>query len=183
MLSTLITLDGFIDHTAMLADEELHRFSTAEIRRAGAVLFGRVNYQLFESSWPPVMTDPSQPPDMVEFAHVIDAVPKIVFSRTLEKAAWNNTSLRREVDPAEIADLKARTAGDLLIASGSILARHMIGLGIVDEYKLFLNPVVLGSGKALFTGLKDPLELTLLETHIFGSGVVFLHYRSGPVSS
>lgn len=183
VLASLITLDGFIDHTAMIADDELHRFSTRELQNTSAVLFGRVTYQLFESSWPPIMTDPSMPPEMVEYAHAIDAVPKIVFSKTLENVTWNNSSLRHEVDPGEIADLKARSSGDLVISSGAKLARHMIGLGLVDEYKLFLNPIILGSGLSLFDGLRRHLELTLLETSSFGSGVVYLHYRAGSLVS
>lgn len=178
VLSTLITLDGFIDHTAMVADEEVHRFSTLETRKAGAILFGRVTYQLFEGFWPSAMSDPSMPPEMIEYARVIDSAPKIVFSKTLKNVTWNNTSLRREADPGEIADLKARTVGDLVISSGAKFAGHMIGLGLVEEYKLLLNPIVLGRGLSLFQGLPGPLQLTLLETRRFTSGVVYLHYRA-----
>jgi dihydrofolate reductase len=176
VLSTNITLDGFIDHTAMTADEEAHRYYIEEIRQAGALLFGRVNYELFLDAWPQVLKDPASPPDMHELAEVIENVPKIVFSRTLERVDWSNSFLYRRVEVEEIKSLKAATDGDLVIGSGAKLARSFIELGLVDEYKLMLHPVVLGRGLSLFDGLKVTLEL--IGTRVFNSGSVALHYQA-----
>lgn len=177
ILSTLITLDGFINHDVMLADDELHEYSVEATKQAGALIFGRVTYQLFAPYWPLVLADPSSPPPELEYARVIEAAPKIVFSKTLENAEWNNTSLMREVDPAVITAMKQEPGGDLVISSGVRLARSFLKLGLVDEFSLLVNPIILGEGLSLFEGLRIRMDLELLRTRTFGSGVVLLEYR------
>ena len=109
---------------------------------------------------------------------LIDRVPKIVYSRTLDKANWNPSTLLREVDPAEVTAMKEQPGGDLVIASGVRLARTFINLGLVDEYHLLVNPVILGSGLHLFKDLRGRLDLNLTGTRTFSSGVVLLEYSA-----
>jgi len=139
-----------------------------------------VTYQLMADYWPTALTDPTLPPDMQEFARALDAVPKIVFSRTLKSVDWNNTTLMREVDPAAIAAMKQEPGGDLMIGSGVRLAHSFINLGLVDEFRLIFNPTILGGGLSLFEGLTNRIALELLRTRTFASGVVLLEYRVKP---
>ncbi|HEY6074622.1 MAG TPA: dihydrofolate reductase family protein, partial [Anaerolineales bacterium] len=117
-------------------------------------------------------------PGELEYARAIDKVPKIVYSRTLAKANWNPSTLLREVDAAEVNAMKQQPGGDLMISSGVQLARTFINLGLVDEYWLLVNPVVLGSGLRLFKDLRGTLDLHLNATRTFSSGVVLLEYSA-----
>src|SRR6187431_2425069 len=106
-----MTLDGFCNHTAMIADEEIHEHYNDLLRNAGMLIYGRITYQLMESYWPMVVKNPTgnQPTD--EFAVLIDNIPKIVYSRTLEKVDWKNTTLKREIDLDEIEALRQSIKG------------------------------------------------------------------------
>jgi dihydrofolate reductase len=173
IFSILVTLDGFIDHTAMIADDELHDFSTAMLNRVQTVLFGRRTYQLFEQAWPPAKTDASLPQSMIDFANRIDEIDKLVFSTTLEQAGWRNSRLARQVDPQEIRRLKQE--GDLVIA-GASLARTFMNMDLIDEYQLLVNPIILGRGVPLFQDIRSRINLKLAGTRVFGSGVTVLDY-------
>jgi dihydrofolate reductase len=170
-----VSLDGCADHRMAFADEELLDFFTALLSGVDAVLFGRMAYQLFESYWPTAPQDPSATRSMVAFARRINAMPKIVFSNTLEKAEWNNTRLVRGDAGEEVSRLKQQPGKDLSI-TGFSLASTLMQKGLIDEYWLMVQPVVWGSGKRLFEGLKDKVKLKLADTRTFKSGVVVLHY-------
>jgi dihydrofolate reductase len=173
ILSILTTLDGFIDHDVMIADEELHEYSNRMLEGVQGVLFGRRTYQLFEESWPPLKTDTSQPRVMIEFANLIDEIPKVVFSTTLEMAGWRNSRLVRQVDPREIEQMKQE--GDLAIA-GASLARSLMNLDLIDEYQFLVNPIILGGGVPLFRDVTRRIDLKLVGAKTFGSGVTVLDY-------
>ena len=170
-----ISLDGFADHTVAIADDELHDFYTDQLDTIGTVLFGRVTYQLFEEYWPHVDQDPSATPSELAFARKINAIPKIVFSRTLQKVDWNNTKLVKGDPVEEVAKLKQGTGKDLSVG-GLSLIQALTRVGLIDEYWLLVQPLLAGEGRPYWEGLPDRLDLRLAGTQTFGSGVVVLHY-------
>lgn len=173
-----ISLDGVADHTVAIADDELHDFSTHLLDTVDMVLFGRVTYQLFESYWPVAHADPHATRSMIEFANKINAIPKIVFSRTLEKAAWNNTRLFKGDMVKEVLKLKQGTGGSLSIGGISLIQTCM-RLKLIDDYWLLVQPVIWGKGRRLFDDVDERLNLRLGDSQTFKSGVVVLHYSPG----
>jgi dihydrofolate reductase len=174
-----ITLDGFCDHTAMIADDEIHQHYNELLSNAETLIYGRITYQLMESYWPTVVKDPTGNKPMDEFAVLIDNISKIVFSRTLKKVDWKNTILKKEVIKEEILELKqSRNGGskNILVGSPSLIVTFM-QLDLIDEYQLCVHPVVLGSGLALFKNIRDRIDLKLLKTKTFGCGAVALYYE------
>jgi len=171
-----ITIDGFANHTAVIADDALHDFYTDLLSTIDTVLFGRKTYQLLESYWPNAPDDPQATKSMIEFAHKINSIPKIVFSKTLDKATWNNTRLVKENMVEEILKLKNQPGNNLSIGGLSI-ASHLTKLGLIDEYFFLVQPIILGTGTPLFGNLNDRIDLKLIDTKIFCSGVVAKHYQ------
>ncbi|MET0205629.1 MAG: dihydrofolate reductase family protein [Thermoleophilaceae bacterium] len=173
-----VSLDGFIagpdggfDWAA--PDDELHRFHNEQARELGAHLYGR---RLYETMvwWETVDEDPSAPEHVLEFAEIWKATPKIVFSTTLERVE-GNARLVRDGAGEEVARLKEEPGGDLAVG-GAGLASTFIKLGLVDEYRLFVNPVVVGGGTPYFPSLSEQIDLELVETREFGSRVVYVRY-------
>lgn len=171
-----MTLDGFCDHTAMIADEELHRHYSYLLRKAGTLLYGRTTYQLMESSWPALVKNPSGNKSLDEFAAMIDNIPKIVFSRTLKKVDWKKTELKKEATQEEVLKLKRQTGKSILVGSPSLIVAFA-QLGLVDEFQLCVHPVILGKGLPLFKNIRDKIKLKLIKTKTFGSGAVVLYYE------
>ena len=181
VFSMTASLDGFvkdprggIDWSA--PDEELHRFHNDRVRGTGVQLLGRRLYEEM-TYWDTVHEDPSAPDYMLEFARIWQALPKIVFSTTLERVQGNARLATRGLAD-EVAELKAQPGGDLAVG-GAELAAACIRLGLVDEFQLFVSPVVLGGGTPFFPALDQRVDLELLETRTFGSRVVFLRYGRG----
>jgi dihydrofolate reductase len=164
--------DGEIDWSA--PDEELHRFHNQQTRELGALLCGRRLYEVMVY-WETADEQPSAPDYELEFARIWKDMPKIVFSRTLEKVEGNATLFRGGV-AEEVAKLKEQPGKDLSVG-GAGLASTLIKLGLVDEYRLCVNPVALGSGTPYFPALDERIKLELLETRTFRSRVVYLRYR------
>ena len=174
-----MTLDGFCDHTAMIADEEIHQHYNELLSNAGTLLYGRITYQLMESYWPTVVKNPTGVKPTDEFAVTIDNIPKIVFSNTLKNVDWKNTKLKREVIKEEILELKqSRNGGskNILVGSPSLIVA-LTQLDLIDEYQLGVQPIVLGSGLPLFKNVRDRIDLKLLKTKTFGCGAVALYYE------
>jgi dihydrofolate reductase len=177
--SMTVSLDGFIagrggeiDWSA--PDEELHRFHNARTLELGAHLLGRRLYEEMlvwesgdEERW---TSDPE-----LEFAHIWRSLPKVVFSRTLE-AVEGNARLVRDGVADEVARLKEQPGKDLGVG-GAGLASSLTRMGLVDEYGLFMSPIVLGGGTPYFPTLDERFDLELVETRTFASRVVYLHYR------
>ena len=173
-----LSLDGFADHTVAVGpDDELHKFFSDRLDETDVALFGRVTYQLMESYWPHAHEDPKATKGLLEFADKYNAVPKVVFSRTLQEANWNNTRLVRENMIEEVVKLKEETAKNILL-DGISIAQEFIRLGIVDEYWIVLHPVLVGKGRRLFDGLNSRANLKLMDSRTFRLGVVALHYLS-----
>jgi len=172
-----MTLDGYIagqggDISWHNVDEEFQELAKAASNSGNTLLFGRVTYELMAGFWPTpeaIRTDPV-------VAAGMNKAEKIVFSRTLQKADWNNTRLVKDDMPAEVRRLKQGAGKDLtVLGSGSIVAQ-LAAEGLIDEYQVLLNPVVLGKGKTMFEGLKNKLALKLVRTRTFGNGNVLLTY-------
>ena len=170
-----MTLDGFCDHTAMIADDEIHEHYSELLKSADAVIYGRITFQLMEY-WRSVVENPTGNKATDEFAVAIDNISKIVYSRTLENVDWKNTELKREVVKDEILELKQRSGRDIFVGSpGLIVALGKIG--VVDEYQISIHPTVVGSGLSLFKNISHRIDLKLLRTKIFGCGAVTLYYE------
>lgn len=176
VFSINLTLDGFIDHAAMIADGELHERAAGLVRGADVVLYGRVAYQLMAEYWPTAPQDASLPKVVRDFAETINRAEKIVFSRTLEEAGWNTTILR-DVDPDRIRELKRRPGKYLLLGPGAEIARAFMRLDLIDEYRLWIHPVLLGRGIRLFPETDKRKELILAGRNPFRSGAIELVYR------
>jgi dihydrofolate reductase len=171
-----MTLDGFCDHTALIADEEIHQHYNELLGNADTLLYGRITYQLMESYWPSVVKNPTGNKPMDEFAVIIDNISKIVFSRTLKNVNWKNTKLTKEVVKEDILELKQQASKNILVGSPSMIVALAL-LDLIDEYQLSVQPIVLGSGLPLFKNVKDRINLKLLKTKTFGCGAVTLYYE------
>lgn len=172
-----VSLDGIADHTVGIGvDDDSFAFFANLLDDTAVVVFGRVTYQLMEVAWPNAHKAPNASKAMLEFADKFNAVPKVVFSRTLDKAEWNNTRLVHEDMVSEVARLKQQSSKDILV-DGISLAQELMNHGMIDEYWFVVHPIVVGKGKRLFDNLKDRAILRLVNTKIFKSGVVVLHYE------
>jgi dihydrofolate reductase len=174
-----VSLDGFIagpggeiDWSA--PDEELHRFHNDQTREIGAHVLGRRLYEVMVY-WETADEKPSLSDYELEFARIWKAQPKVVFSKTLEKVV-GNARLIRDNAAEEVARLKEQPGKDLSVG-GAALASTFTRLGLIDEYRLFVSPVVLGGGTPYFPPLEERVNLELVETHTFGSRVVYARYR------
>jgi dihydrofolate reductase len=180
VLMMSVSLDGFIEGPNReldwhLVDDELHRHFNEVIGAMGGFLSGRVMHELMAGFWPTADQDPDSSAPMVEYARIWRDMPKIVYSRTLERADWNATVVR-DVVPEEVMELKARPGGDLGLG-GADLAATFMRYDLIDDYRLYVHPVVIGRGKPLFPVSDSRTELQLDETRTFGNGVVLLHHR------
>ncbi len=179
-----VSLDGYFegpDHDLgwQLIGEDLLQHFNDWLAAAGAFLDGRVTYELMAGHWPTADQDPAASAPVIEFARIWRDMPKMVFSRTLEQAGWN-TTIVRELVPEQIEELKAQPGGDLVIG-GSVLAGAFMAHDLIDEYRFYVQPVVLGRGRLLFQPSGAKISLRLAETRTFGNGVVLLRYeRPGP---
>jgi dihydrofolate reductase len=171
-----MTLDGFCDHAAMTADEEIHQHYNELLRNAGTLIYGRITYQLMENYWPSVVKNPTGNKPMDEFAVLIDDISKIVFSRTLKHVDWKNTTLKKEISKEEVLELKQQAGKNIIVGSPSLIVA-LAQLDLIDEYQLGVQPIVLGSGLALFKNVKDRIDLKLLKTKTFGCGAVMFYYE------
>ena len=171
-----MTLDGFCNHTAMIADDEIHQHYSELLRSAGTLLYGRITYQLMEY-WPTVLKNPTGNKSMDEFAEVIDKIPKIVFSRTLKNVEWKTARLAKRDLKEEVLELRQEAGKDILVGSPSLIVA-LSQLELIDEYQLGVQPTVLGSGLPLFKDITDRIDLKLLKTKTFGCGAVMLYYES-----
>ncbi|MFN2440090.1 MAG: dihydrofolate reductase family protein [Chitinophagaceae bacterium] len=173
-----MTLDGFCDHTAMIADEELHQHYTELLRNSGAIIYGRITYQLMESYWPALVENPTGDKSMDDFAVAMDNIPKIVFSKTLNKLEWKNATLAKRDIKEEVCELKEQPGKDILVGSRSLIVALM-NLNLIDEYQLCVHPVVIGNGLPLFKYINDRVVFKLLKIKAFGSGAVMHYYAPG----
>jgi dihydrofolate reductase len=176
-----VSLDGFVesaDHGLdwAVVDDELHTWFNDQSRSLDAELYGRRIYELMAAHWPTAGSDPSLTGTEREFARIWNAMPRIVFSTTLDSVRPGCRLVAGDVAD-RLAEVRAEFPGDLGVA-GATLASAFIERGLVDEYRLIVHPVILGSGTPLFPALRHPIGLRLTETRTFGSGVVYLGYQT-----
>lgn len=169
-----ITIDGFCDHTAGIADEELHEHYTELLNNSGAVLYGKTTYQLMQF-WQTLLKNPSGKKSMDDFAKAIDTVPKIIFSHTLKNTEWDSAKLSNHSLEKEVSELKQQSGKDILVGSRSLIIQ-LLELNLIDEFQLCVHPVVIGKGLPLFDQIKDRRVFKLLKTKTFASGVVMFYY-------
>ena len=171
-----VTLDGCCDHREGIADDELHDYFTRLMDESGAMLWGRVTYELMESAWPAVARDEKAPRAMREWAVKLDAKPKYVVSALRRDFPWVNT-FRLEGDLQEaVRQLKQKTPGGVLVGSPT-LGAALDRLELIDEYRIVVHPVLAGHGPTLFQGLERARRLELVSTKRLNSGVMAMHYR------
>ena len=175
-----VSLDGFIETPdKSLAwtevDEELHSWFNDHMREVEASLYGRRLYELMAGHWPTAGSDPDSNEIEREFSRLWLETPKIVFSTTLQSVDFNSRLVRGDVGDV-LARVRTEFQGDLEVA-GPNLASQFVRRGLVDEYQLMVHPVVLGAGTPFFPPLDAPIDLRLLETKTFESGVTLLRYE------
>ena len=172
-----ITLDGCCDHTKQFVDDETLEYFTHLTREADLQVFGRKTYQLMVPYWPNVLKSPSETKADTEFARAFDSVNKLVFSRSLDGAEDKNTRIIRTNLRDEILKLKQERGKHILVGGVSV-PTQLIELGLVDEYRFVVGPVIAGEGRRLLDGVSLPekLQLKLVESKSFESGCVALRY-------
>ncbi|HXG65337.1 MAG TPA: dihydrofolate reductase family protein [Blastocatellia bacterium] len=176
-----VTLDGyFVDKNGDMSwakadhqDAEWNAFVAENASGGGVLVFGRITYDLMAGFWP----TPFAMETMPVVAERMNNLPKVVFSKTLDKASWNNTKLVKGDPAAEIRKIKQELGeGMVILGSGSIVSQ-LAQEGLIDEYQIVVNPVVLGKGRTMFDGVKEKLTLKLTKTRAFGNGNVLLCYE------
>lgn len=180
VLMMSVSVDGFFTDPDggldwHLVDDEVHHHFNALLAPMGAFFDGRVTYQLMADYWPTADQDPANAGPTAEFAGIWRDMPKYVFSRTLHHAEWN-TRVLREVVPDEIRKIAEQAGGDIALG-GAVLGAAFLEQDLVDEIRLYVHPVVLGRGRALFQPSDRRHDLRLQRTRTFGNGVVLLHYE------
>jgi dihydrofolate reductase len=173
-----ISLDGHFEGPGGLdwhsISDEVHRHFNDVLRPMSAFLGGRVTHELMAGYWPTADEDPDASEPEREFSRIWRDKPKYVYSRTLEGAGWGTTVVR-EVVPEEVMALKAEPGGDMALG-GAVLADAFRAHDLIDEYRLYVHPVILGRGRPLFEPADAMTPLRLLETRAFENGVVLLRY-------
>ena len=171
------TLDGCVDHTKQFVDEEPLEYSAHLLQNADLLVFGRKTYQLMVPYWPEVLKNPSETKADHEFARAFVSINKLVFSRSLDGAEDRNTRIARTNLRDEILRLKQEQGKNILVG-GVDVPSQLTELGLIDEYRIVVSPVIVGKGRRLFEGVNLPenLKLKLVESKTFKSGSVALRY-------
>lgn len=170
-----LTLDGYIDHTAGVVDDEMHERAATLLESADVILYGRVMYELMADYWPKAPEDKTLTPAIRRFADVINRMDKVVYSKSLEHVEWK-TRIARGVDAAEIQKMKQQPGRNILLGGGAILAQAFMDLDLIDEYHFWIHPVLWGRGKRLIG--QNRYVLKLVEYNRMGSGVMEMIYRA-----
>jgi dihydrofolate reductase len=190
-LFMMLSLDGYFegpnhDLSWHNVDDEFNRFAIKQLKEADLILFGRKTYQLMESFWPKAADNPKMSKEDLEVADLMNNTNKVVFSRTLDKVEehknWKNVKLVREFNPDEIKRWKEQPGKGIWIG-GSDLAVSFIKANLIDEFRFMINPVVVGDGTQVFKGLKNKLNLELINTQTFHSGNILLYYKSAKTNN
>jgi len=174
IVSNVASLDGFFAGSNreldwFVPDEEFFEYARGLLHAVDTLLFGRVTYQHMAAYWP------SAPAD--EIADKMNNLPKIVFSKTLKKADWNNSQLVSGNIREEVSKLKQQHGRDMVVFGSATLASYLLQVGLIDEYRVILSPVLLGDGRPLFEHITERIRLKLVTAKAFGSGVVLLSYQ------
>jgi len=177
-----VSLDGFVagpngEMDWVHMDDEIFDDAIELESTKDAAIYGRTTYQMMESYWPTVLENPSSTKNELHHAQWVEDIPKLVFSKTLEEVKWNNTRLICDKVAEEIKKLKYQPGKNMMIFGSPGLTHSFMQMDLIDEYRVNINPVILGSGTPLFKNLKERIKLTLINEKKFMSGVSGLHYR------
>ena len=173
-----VTVDGFMaglngEIDWAIRDDEVTQNSREGQGITDLFMFGRVTYDMMASFWPTLVGKSANP----VFANALNNTAKIVFSRTLEKADWQHTRVVKELNKEEILHIKQEPGQNIMIFGSGSLVEQLTNLGLIDEYHLMVNPVLLGKGQPLFKNVRDRVNLKLFNTRTFSSGIVLLQYQ------
>lgn len=173
-----LTLDGCVDHEEGIADEETHALFTRLLDECGAMLWGRVTYEMMEGYWPAVASgEQAAPPAVRDWATTLETKPKYVVSSTRQDYPWTNSHHITGDLRAGVQRLKEATPDGVLLGSGR-LATELDRLGLIDEYRLLVHPRIAGHGPTLFQdGLPETRRLELVSAEPLSNGAVAMHYR------
>ncbi len=181
IVSNLISLDGFmagpqgeIDWFTGLADKELEKYSIELLGSVDTILFGRVTYQLMAGYWPKASASEDDP----RIIEAMNDLPKVVFSKTLRSVSWKNARLVGTNAAEEVSRLKSQAGRNLVIYGSGGLVSALSQRGLIDDYRIFVAPLVLGGGMPLFRGLESRIALRLAEVKSLRSGTVLLRYEA-----
>jgi dihydrofolate reductase len=179
---THVSLDGYVagpngEMDWITYDEDMVKDARALTDNASAALYGRVTYQMMEGYWPTVPSNPNSTPEELHHAEWIENIHKVVFSRTLDKVAWNNTQLIKDNITEEVMKLKQQPGKDMLIFGSPDLTHTLARLGLVDQYRLNLNPTAIGGGAPLFETDQEKTKLKLIDSKTMPNGVIALRYE------
>jgi len=175
----MVSLDGFYEGINReidwhVVDEEFNEYAIDLLNSIDTLLFGRVTYELMADYWPTMEAIKNEP----LIANKMNSLPKIVFSRSLTRPSWNNTRVVKHNIVEAIQDFKQQKGKDIALFGSSDMALNLIKPSLIDEFRIFINPVVLGNGKPLFKGIDTRLNFKLHKTKLFNSGLVLLYYHS-----
>jgi dihydrofolate reductase len=175
--SEYISLDGVVEEPGEWSlpyfSDDLAQYKSEELFASDALLLGRVTYEAFAAAWPEMEEIEG------EFAIKMNRMPKYVASTTLERADWDNSTIIRENVPDEVLKLKEQSGKNILIGGSGDLAKTLMEYNLIDEIRMLVHPIALGTGKRLFEGAEEPVELKLVDTRPFEQGVVALTYSAG----
>jgi len=174
-----VSVDGFFTDArgdmswAHKQDPEWNEFAASNAKGGGALLFGRVTYEMMASFWPTAAARQMN----AAVAEGMNKMPKVVFSRTLAKASWSNTTLMKGDPAAAVREMKGETGPDMVVLGSGSIVSQLAQAGLIDEYQIVVDPIVLGKGRTLFEGVKDKIALKRTRTRAFGNGNVVLYYE------
>lgn len=175
IVSEMISLDGFFENKNKAPgwyalSEDFFAYSRELLNSVDTILFGRITFQMMASFWPNAIKE-----DMV-ITHKMNHLNKIVFTKTLKRVTWNNSEIAKGTLVEEILKLKKKDGKDIVIFGSGTIVTELANLGLIDEYRIIINPLILGKGNSMFKGIADRINLKLLQTKTLDSGVVILYY-------
>jgi dihydrofolate reductase len=179
-----VSLDGFVCGSqdemdwCTMNDDKMGAYLVSDLKTTvDTMLVGRKLYQGFEQYWPSVPQNPKSPAELVALAHWIADTPKVVFSNTLKEVNWKNSSLAKEDPILTVQRMKQEPGGDMVIFGGASTSAFFAGHHLIDEYRIKLEPYILGKGKSLYGEILERVHLKLIKSKIFDSGVAGLYYQ------
>lgn len=177
----MVSVDGFFSDEKggldwQVIDDEFNKEAVDVIQQFDTVLLGRVTYDLFEDFWPHAADDPKTSPEDRAIANKLNEMTKVVFSRTPKKITWQHSELHKSIDPADIKMLKTLPGKDIVIYGSGTIVQQLTDMGLIDEYRFMVMPIILGKGKPLFKDVKQ-LKLKLANVQKFKSGNMLVTYE------
>ncbi|MDQ3099090.1 MAG: dihydrofolate reductase family protein [bacterium] len=184
ILTEWVTLDGFVSDrkdipsfVSSYFNDEMSMYEDVIVSSADTLMLGRKTYESFAGSWPHVPGRPGVSEGEKEYAKKLNAMKKVVFSKTLDKVEWNNSQLYNEIDAEEIKKLKEQPGEDILIYGSTSIVQALTNLGLLDEYQVLIHPILIGEGKPLFKNIKDTVKLKLVDSITHATDVIRLTYQ------